>query len=985
MQSQSTTAATANGGTNSSGTTATAAVAEPSPQQSDDDPATVLDAPTKVIDDERSSSDPVAVEPATNVVGQTDAAGNDNAPTTTTPEAANQPVAEPESRDTVAVAEEEPSNGEEPNAWDDDENDGLDDMSTDGNATKETPIVQEQQHTDSSVPVAAMERDEEEDPAPSVESEKVVSSPDNVVEPHQQDQPTPATNAEPLAVETAAETAAETQSPQQEQTSSRHKLVVLISSTAMSRQVKSRQDLVFTALDSAQVSYDVLDGSEQQELRQTLLEVSGLPAIEYPLFFLIRLRDGGQSYWGNWDTFAEANENKRLGEAFSQDPPTPSTPSTPPSPSPTAATARVLAPSSSVEDEPASAVQERFTQQLARLEEHHQTETASLQAAHAQEIATLQETAERLRTEVQQRAEAQILAKEEQLKDLCRRNEGYRLKLDVLKREVTGTQELLEEKNSAAGKAGEKFLQDLRAMERKAMEAEAAVNQAGEERKRVEVTLETTRQELANAQKEHSELKERVKVVATELKERRVECRDLKSKMDEAMDEKAQLQEKIDSLSERLNHQGVSQGEKEGEMAKLRGQIVDAQTALEKAQAEWKEKEASHERSLTEYKRKAQSSLSMANSRIAGAVQAREEAELDARAARTTADSAFERATKAEFASREAVAEAKGQIAAITKEREEAVQKLDDVTQQLNTVTTALASTEAKLQQAMDGRDTKATALEELRTELRAVQLKLAECEQRLSDGIMANKRLQGDNEKLSDQLQNAKAELSSKRSNENSVEHPVVESFSASQLDEAKFTELKEELKEANEAIEGLKEALKQALEDSETKNNDSSNTNGDHGGFADGGQADGSIPLFYAMEKQAELKTARAEINRLASALADVQSEKAEATDGMQSMKKRMEEAESRLKRFKKLSAQPGTPADETNGGSGPTTNSGAVNVEYLKHITLKFVSATTTVERKALVPVIGAILELTPDEMSKATASVEQTSSASSFFGF
>ena len=600
-------------------------------------------------------------------------------------------------------------------------------------------------------------------------------------------------------------------------------------------------------------------------------------------------------------------------------------------------------------------VQERFTQQLARLEEHHQAELSSLQAAHTRELAETKEMAEQLRIELQQRTEAQILAKEEQLQEVCRRNEGYRLKLDMLKREVTGTQELLQEKDSAAGKASQKFLNDLRAMEKQAVEAESKADQAANERQKIQSELDATKQELKDAHKEHEELKQRVKVVATELKERRVECRELNAKIDEIMDEKGKLQENIDSLSERLNHQGVSQTEKDGEMEKLKAQLVDSQLSLEKATMDWKEKETKHEQAMTEYKRKAQNSLAMANSRIAAAVQAREEAELDARAARTTADSAFERATKAEITSREAVAEARARMGAVEAEKKVIDKQLEQTKQKLDETVSDFATLEEKLKQAADGRDTKARELEEVRSELRSMQVKSAEFEQRFSEAEKSNKRLHEEKEAIGDQLQAALAELNQlhAKSDDNGTDHFIP----AGQITEL----LQNELTEANEAIEGLKEALKKALQE---KDSIGSEENGAHG---NGQQADGSMQLFYAMEKQAELKTARAEINRLASSLSDVQSEKAEAIEAMQTMRRRMEEAESKLKRVEKLA--PANTASQGEDGASTEANSGAVNVEYLKHIMLKFVSAKTTPERRALVPVIGAILELTADETATA----------------
>jgi len=269
------------------------------------------------------------------------------------------------------------------------------------------------------------------------------------------------------------------------------------------------------------------------------------------------------------------------------------------------------------------------------------------------------------------------------------------------------------------------------------------------------------------------------------------------------------------------------------------------------------------------------------------------------------------------------------------------------------------ASLEEKLRQAADGRDTKARELEEVRSELRSMQVKSAEFEQRFSEAEKSNKRLHEEKEAIGDQLQAALAELNQlhAKSDDNGTDHFIPSKQSDGQITER----LQNELTEANEAIEGLKEALKKALQE---KDSIGSEENGAHG---NGQQADGSMQLFYAMEKQAELKTARAEINRLASSLSDVQSEKAEAIEAMQTMRRRMEEAESKLKRVEKLA--PANTASQGEDGASTEANSGAVNVEYLKHIMLKFVSAKTTPERRALVPVIGAILELTADETATA----------------
>ena len=128
--------------------------------------------------------------------------------------------------------------------------------------------------------------------------------------------------------------------------------------------------------------------------------------------------------------------------------------------------------------------------------------------------------------------------------------------------------------------------------------------------------------------------------------------------------------------------------------------------------------------------------------------------------------------------------------------------------------------------------------------------------------------------------------------------------------------------------------------------------------------------------MEKQAELNTARDEIMRLANLLSNVQSEKTEALEQRDDMRQRMEEAVARLQRYETLAAPIDTRSPNAiNGGSNPKGKD-SVNIEYLKNIMLRYLNAKTLAEKKALVPVIGAVLCLTPDEQSKAIHNVEES---------
>merc|ERR1719162_2745133 len=104
-----------------------------------------------------------------------------------------------------------------------------------------------------------------------------------------------------------------------------------------------------------------------------------------------------------------------------------------------------------------------------------------------------------------------------------------------------------------------------------------------------------------------------------------------------------------------------------------------------------------------------------------------------------------------------------------------------------------------------------------------------------------------------------------------------------------------------------------------------------GDGGGHRH--NQDVATPLFYAMEKQAELTQARDEIARLANLLGDAESTKEEAMDDMREMKRMMEDAQSRLKRQEQLKK---SPEEES------------VNLEYLKNIMLSYLNATSIQEK-------------------------------------
>ena len=166
----------------------------------------------------------------------------------------------------------------------------------------------------------------------------------------------------------------------------------------------------------------------------------------------------------------------------------------------------------------------------------------------------------------------------------------------------------------------------------------------------------------------------------------------------------------------------------------------------------------------------------------------------------------------------------------------------------------------------------------------------------------------------------------------------------------------LQQELQDSNQAIKGLKETLKATIEEQEALGN-GGNSNGENDMANSNQQSEtNGMPLFYAMEKQAELTQARDEIFRMANLLGDAESDKQEALENMHEMKRLMEDAQAKLQRQEQLQTK-------------KDGEDKSLNLEYLKNIVLSYINAETNQEKKALLPVVGTVLCLTEDEQRKA----------------
>ena len=96
--------------------------------------------------------------------------------------------------------------------------------------------------------------------------------------------------------------------------------------------------------------------------------------------------------------------------------------------------------------------------------------------------------------------------------------------------------------------------------------------------------LNDTSHQISSSNEAYNELKARVKVVAAELMERRIECRELKSHLDDQTIENDGLRDKITHLEAQGMDKDLSMTERQQELNDLKGQLMDREQELAKAQ-----------------------------------------------------------------------------------------------------------------------------------------------------------------------------------------------------------------------------------------------------------------------------------------------------------------------------------------------------------------------------------------------------------------
>ena len=525
--------------------------------------------------------------------------------------------------------------------------------------------------------------------------------------------------------------------------------------------------------------------------------------------------------------------------------------------------------------------------------------------------------------------------------------------------------------------------------------------------------------ELRSTSDAYNTLKARAKAVATELKDRRIEVRSLLTQIEELETSNASFDMQLSNLRSVIKQHELAIGYKDKDIEALNEQITELNKQIAMGNDKSMQDRSVGEKAIASYKRKAQEALAAANSRLAAANQAREEAEIDAKNARSASDDAVERARVAEMKKLEAVRKAADVTGKLESERVVASRSMDELRNSIKSLQETIQSLQIQLKNATTTREKFAADVERLNSNLADFKDKNADLRGQLIESNTRCESLQREVFDLTDEVQRSSA-AAFKRAKDNgeapsndnhhNVSGSNSNAFATSSSiinrgeSDGTIIMLQQELQGANEAIAELKLALRTALlENANIVDARGATADREAGGlhnkqWHEGGASTSrneSTPLYFAIEKQNELKTARDEINRLANMVGEAESAKQDAYDAMEEMRQKMEDATSRLLRYEKLGMKSTARPQISHSAYGPSfrnptssiVNDSAINIEYLKNVMLSFLTAKTLAERRKLVPVVATVLCLTPDEHTQAINSVEQTAGltgvASSFW--
>mmetsp|Transcript_13425 Transcript_13425/g.29021 ORF Transcript_13425/g.29021 Transcript_13425/m.29021 type:complete len:661 (+) Transcript_13425:1219-3201(+) len=647
--------------------------------------------------------------------------------------------------------------------------------------------------------------------------------------------------------------------------------------------------------------------------------------------------------------------------------------------------------------------------------------------------------------ELEKKFTGTIRENEEKLEEARKVNEGMGLKIETLKREVDGLSKIVDERDAEICRLSKGHGTKMMHVEGQVKNSQEELVRKDNEIYELKTSVASLQTDLETTSEAYNTLKARAKAVATELKDRRIEVRNLSSENEELTSSNTSMETQLGNLRALVTQHELTISYKDKDMEDLNEKMKGLNKQIQQGTVRSLQDRSVGEKAIASYKRKAQEALAGANARLAAANQAREEAEGDAKNARSASDDAVERARVAEAKRAEAEGKARDLESTLESERRTSSEDASELKEAVENLRDTVRSLRSGAKEAADTRSKLVSELEHLNSDLLEQKEKNAELREQLIESDTLCKSYQRECHELNDEVQRSSA-AAFKRASTGEQGFNNAENYAADRNQSANSisTEaggnreesdgtiimLQQELQGANEAIAELKLALRTTL--LEKADNDyaargiHTNPTMGAGSFAtpthDGNGIESnqgtnaSTPLFFAIEKQNELKTARDEINRLANMLGDAESMKQEAYDAMDEMRQKMEGAESRLLRYEKLGMKTSTNHHHPSGLShqssygpfrtntagyssgvlyddAPSTrmansgNDSVVNLEYLKNVMLSFLTAKTLADRRKLVPVVATVLCLTPEEQAQAVSSVEQTAGltgvASSFW--
>jgi chromosome segregation ATPase len=322
------------------------------------------------------------------------------------------------------------------------------------------------------------------------------------------------------------------------------------------------------------------------------------------------------------------------------------------------------------------------------------------------------------------------------MQEIMRVNEGLEQKIDSLKRELAGTNDLLNEKEKSIGSASAPRDKELKTMEQKMKEIRASEGTAKADINQLREQLKAARAEIERADEAYEALKARVKVVATELKDHRAECRTIGLTLGEMTEANEQLQIQLKFYESQLGDRDRNQTEKDEEMDHLKDKIKQLEEELKEADKKIQQRDMVGEKALAAYKKKAQTSMSIANARTAAAIQAKEDAEMDSQGARSAAEEALQRAKEAEATGIAALSEAREYVKEMEEERSGLVQRANDALEELEKVRNSFAESMAESEAArpLTSKDRLSSEIQDLQAQLRLERNHISELQQEVRD-----------------------------------------------------------------------------------------------------------------------------------------------------------------------------------------------------------------------------------------------------------